>query len=79
MNRDKRGEELSILENRPTNMLQFAQGLWTIGSFDCCTLYTLRSAGAQELDAFAYYRHIAPLERKTKPINLNRKPMDFQH
>ena len=31
MNRDKRGEELSILENRPTEMLQFAQGLWTIG------------------------------------------------
>ena len=21
----------SILENRPTNMIQFAQGLWTIG------------------------------------------------
>ena len=31
MNRDKWGKELSILENRPTNMIQFAQGLWTIG------------------------------------------------
>ena len=27
-------------------------------------LYTLRSAGARELDTSAFYRHIAPLERK---------------
>ena len=31
MNRDKRGEELSILENRPTKMIQFAQGFEAIG------------------------------------------------
>ena len=27
-------------------------------------LYTLRSSGARELDTSAFYRHIAPLERK---------------
>ena len=44
----------------------------------CSLLYTLRSSGARELAVSAFYRHIAPLERKTKPINLNRKSMDFQ-
>ena len=29
-------------------------------------LYTYRSAGAQILDTSAFYRHIAPLERKVK-------------
>ena len=28
-------------------------------------LYTLRSAGARVSEALAFYRHIAPLERKT--------------
>ena len=31
MNRDKRGEELSILENRPTEMIKLAHRFRTIG------------------------------------------------
>ncbi len=36
----------------------------------------LWSAGIRRLP---FYRHIAPLERKAESLNLNDRPMDFQH
>ena len=35
--------------------------------------------GAQVFPLSRFYRHIAPLERKAKFLNLNNKPIDLQH
>ena len=47
----------------------------------CCqmsTELTLRSSGARGLAASVFYRHCAPLERKTEPISDTAQSMDFQ-
>ena len=41
---------------------------WGLDCGDFVLPYTLRSAGAQELDTPAFYRHIAPLERKIENL-----------
>ena len=38
----------------------------------------IQSNWSAEIGRIAFYRHIAPLERKTEGFTFNRKPMDFQ-